>query len=181
MSSTTQLPEKLSQVTFGFFDVIELPELGYCGGLLIVSSIGRPLEFHCTAPVSTNRTQQIMYGQTYLGFLYADQIGGALIDRLKQPPAIMMVQNAELLPISEMVDGAVVMFEPRESTKAFDGVGLHHFETEQHRCWIVNHKPEQVDTLTTHVSSFAEKLPLDEPMERIAQAIEEAHSVLRAA
>ena len=39
----------------GFLTVVELPQYGLCGGLLVVNAAARPLEFHCTAPVKADR------------------------------------------------------------------------------------------------------------------------------
>ena len=175
-----QLPEKTAAATFGFLNVLELPALGYCGGLLVVSSIGRPLEFHCTTPVRPNRTQQIMYGQTYLSYLFSDQIGTALVDKIKQPPAIFVTQSPDLLPISEAVD-APVMLQPESNKTPFDGRGLKSITVHDRECWYVNVPEQQIDRLEHHVLKFTSRLPLDEPFERIAQAIEEAHAVIRAA
>ena len=80
----------ISPVSFGFLTVVELPGIGHSGGLLIVSQIGRPIEFHCTAPVGANRAQEIMYGKTYNGFLYSDQIGTALVDKTKKRPHVFV-------------------------------------------------------------------------------------------
>ena len=121
-----------------------------------------------------------MYGQTYLGFMYADQIGAALVDRIKQPPSIVMVSQPDLLPISEHVDAPVVLCEPT-TDESFDGSGLRSFECEGRTCWCLNISETGFELLQHHVCRFAAKLPLDEPFERIAQAIEEAHSVFRAA
>lgn len=180
MSSTTiQLPEKTASAVFGFLSVIELPSLGFCGGLLVVSSIGRPIEFHCTAPVTPNRTQQIIYGQTYRGFLFADQIAEALIDKLKQPPAIYVSDCPELLPLNATLAQPLILIESLENnTDSTDDSP--NFVTDHHRCWCPELASNERGLLEHHVKTFASKLPLDEPVERIAQAVEEAHSVLRA-
>ena len=46
----------------GFLTVVPHEQHGLFGGLLILDSGGRPLEFHCTAPVKTNRAQEILFG-----------------------------------------------------------------------------------------------------------------------
>ena len=45
-----------SQAALGFFTVLEHEQQGLIGGYLILNQAGRPLEFHCTAPVKANRT-----------------------------------------------------------------------------------------------------------------------------
>ena len=175
------LPQPDAHATFGFINVIDLPTVGLCGGLLVVSHLGRPLEFHCTAPCPPNRAQQIMYGQTYRGFVFTDQIGAALIDSVKHVPSAYLTCSPEMLPISEIVDPPVVLAEISDAEKPFDGSGLPQFKVEQVQFSCVNLAKDQTDTLQGHIEKFQAKLPIDEPFERIAQAIEEAHAVLRAA
>lgn len=175
------LPSPDAHATFGFINVIDLPTVGLCGGLLIVSHLGRPLEFHCTAPCPPNRAQQIMYGQTYRGFVFTDQIGAALVDSAKHMPSAYLTCSPEMLPISEIVDPPVVLAEISESEKPFDGSGLAQFKVDQVQFSYVNLAKDQTNTLQDHIEKFHAKLPIDEPFERIAQAIEEAHAILRAA
>ena len=59
-----------SAPTFGFLTTVESPAHGLFGGYLLVDSIGRPLEFHCTTPVKVSRAQQILYGATLSGHLH---------------------------------------------------------------------------------------------------------------
>ena len=40
---------------FGFLTAVDTPTHGLFGGYLVVDSLGRPLEFHCTAPVKVTR------------------------------------------------------------------------------------------------------------------------------
>ncbi len=167
--------------TFGFMTVVELPSLGHCGGLLVVSKIGRPIEFHCTAPVATNRAQQIMYGETYSGFLFSDQIGMALIDKARERPSIFLTDRSEMLPLTELIDNPLVFAEPVDSKGEFDGSGLEHFDLSGQSVYCVNYRGTKATAIAEGVQEFASRLPLDEPFERIRQAIEEAHSVLRAA
>lgn len=184
-TNESNLIHPLPNATFGFLDVVELPSVGYCGGLLIVSQLGRPLEFHCTAPVAVNRAQQILYGQTYRGFLCTEQIGAALIDKAKHVPTAYMVSDPDLLPISEVVDPPVVMAGiKKDDGSEFDGAGLKSFSVEEKSFWAVNvtsNASLDLETLAACVNRFHKKLPIDEPFERIACAIEEAHAVLRAA
>ena len=72
-------PKNNSNPTFGFLTVVDDARFGLCGGYLVLNPAGRPLEFHCTAPIKPNRAQEILYGPTLHDFLYGEQIGGALI------------------------------------------------------------------------------------------------------
>jgi hypothetical protein len=78
------------ETTFGYLSVINSPEHGYFGGYLIVGPLGRPLEFHCTAPVRPSRAQQILYGPTLEPFLLGEQIAGAMLDAAKLKPQLIL-------------------------------------------------------------------------------------------
>lgn len=171
----------LSPATFGFLTVVELPSLGHCGGLLVVSLIGRPIEFHCTAPVRPNRAQEIMYGQTHKGFMFSDQIGMALIDSLKQTPSMFLTDCPDMLPVSELIDSPLLLMPNETVVPRFDGRGLKHFAIDGETVYCVNMNTDPVDSLQRSVELFTKTLPLEEPFDRIYQAIEEAHQVLRSA
>ena len=168
-------------LSFGFLTVVEISSLGHCGGLLVVSQIGRPIEFHCTAPVGSNRAQEIMYGRTYHGFLFSDQIGMALVDKIKHQPNVYVTDRPEMLPITELMDAPLILSESGNEPEPFDGRGLKSFEINNQKIYVSNAQPSQIEIIRQGTESFARTLPLDEPFERIRQAIEEAHSVFRAA
>ena len=66
------------RLALGFLTVVEHPQYGLFGGYLMLNTAGRPLEFHCTAPIKPNRAQEILYGPTLEAFLYGEQIGQTL-------------------------------------------------------------------------------------------------------
>src|SRR5262245_21892116 len=53
----------------GFYTVVAHEQHGLFGGLLVLNRNGRPLEFHCTAPLKPNRAQEILYGATLESYL----------------------------------------------------------------------------------------------------------------
>ena len=65
----------------GFLTILEHEQHGLVGGYLILNAVGRPLEFHCTAPLKANRAQQILFGPTLDAYLYGEQIGQTLLDK----------------------------------------------------------------------------------------------------
>ncbi len=178
----------LPPATFGFITVVEVPSLGHCGGLLIVSNIGRPIEFHFTTPVSSNRAEEIMYGKTYPGFLYGDKIGAALVDKAKQLPTVLVTDCPDILPVCELIDAPLLLaLEPEGSAdkpnngQPFDGRGLKHFEVHGETVYCLNASADELDAIEHHASQFRKQLPFEEPFERIRQAIFEANQVLRSA
>jgi hypothetical protein len=86
MPNETATPE----TTFGYLAMLESAEHGFFGGYLIVSPLGRPLEFHCTAPVRPSRAQRILYGTTLEPYLLGDQIASALLEVARLKPVLIL-------------------------------------------------------------------------------------------
>ena len=179
-SNTSLLAERFSETDFGFLSIVELPGLGFCGGLLVVSSIGRPIEFHCTAPVKPNRTQEIMYGKTYRDYLFSDLLATALVEKLKSQPSIYLTDADEAFSLSNSVEPPVVLIKDGPTAVRASDQKLDSFQIQKHHCLTQHLDPAERNSLESLLQNFADKLPLDEPLERISQAIEEAHTVLRA-
>ncbi|MEM9940129.1 MAG: hypothetical protein AAF939_00985 [Planctomycetota bacterium] len=171
---------KNREPNFGFLKVIELTGIGHCGGLLIVAKNGRPIEFHCTAPVVPNRAREIIFGETFLTCLFTEQIGISLIDHCKTEPAILIVQQVEMASITELVDFPVAFIESSDDLQ-FDGRGLSTFNTDSHQVFGLNSKGELWTEVRNQIDLFSHGLPLDEPFERIQSAIEEANQARGAA
>src|SRR3954451_6478450 len=91
-----------SSPCLGFLTVVENAELGLIGGYLLLNPAGRPLEFHCTAPVKPNRTQEILYGPTLKPFLYGEQIGQTLLTRSKLTPSVVFTDSEAVLAAREL-------------------------------------------------------------------------------
>lgn len=175
-------PPANAQTTFGFISVREIEGLGHCGGLLIVSQIGRPIEFHCSAPVVTNRAQKILYGKTYDNFLYCEQIGLSLIDKAKTTPSLFVADSVQLLGLEKLIDGMIVVLEDGTNRKSIDETpGLTAVPLEMHgrQIWCPSLTSQNLPLLRQTCGSFTKSLPLDEPFERIQKAIDEAQAVAR--
>src|SRR5262245_60141919 len=87
------------QLRLGFLTVVEVPEKGFVGGLLITNHAGRPPEFQCTAPVKPNATQQILYGPTLKPFVLGELIGGTLVGKAGIKPQLILT---DLEPVLEL-------------------------------------------------------------------------------
>ena len=92
---------------WGFLTVLEHQRHGLIGGYLVLNALGRPVEFHCTAPVRTNRAQEILYGATLDAFLYGEQIAQTLITRAKTKPFTVLTDREQVLAIQEFVETPV--------------------------------------------------------------------------
>src|SRR3954462_1989649 len=105
------------ETTFGYLSVINSAEHGYFGGYLIVGPLGRPLEFHCTAPVRPSRAQQILYGPTLEPFLLGEQIAGAMLDAAKLKPRLILTNcEATLHARSRISSPMVLLCENADAT-----------------------------------------------------------------
>lgn len=93
----------------GFLAVRELTSVGLVGGLLLVNTMGRPLEFHCTAPVIASKTQQVLYGSTLSEFLQVEVIGRALVQQTKRGPAAILIDEGQLASLADWISFPVVL------------------------------------------------------------------------
>src|SRR5688572_4131740 len=83
-------------------------ELGITGGYLILNAAGRPLEFHCTAPVKASRVQEILYGPTLQPFIYSEQIGQTLVGKSRLRPLVICTDAAEMVGMRGLVEMPLV-------------------------------------------------------------------------
>jgi hypothetical protein len=154
----------------GFLTVFEVPSAGFGGGLLVTSCKGRPVEFHCTAPLNANRAQEILYGQTLRSFLFCDQIGIALIEKASTSLDVVVTDAAEMIELSTSVNIPFALVDLDATATAKDPS----VKIDAHITKLVSANTDQ--TLQV-LNQFTETLPLNEPFERIQQAIAEAHKV----
>jgi len=108
-----------SSTAWGFLTVLSSDEQGLIGGYLVLNQAGRPLEFHCTAPVKPNRAQQILFGPTLEPYLYGEQIGQTLVSKATATPAVVYTDVPPALAMRDFVDMPVALvLPPHESSAA---------------------------------------------------------------
>lgn len=168
----------------GFLTVLEVEGFGSCGGLLVVNQIGRPVEFHCTAPVSANRTQEILYGRSLESFLYCDQIGKTLTSQSKSKLNLIVTDQTKLTGLEINPDQTLVILidENELEQLQIDLDGAHRLELGLESGTIpfaFTQDESQLETVKKQLRLFSRTIPLDEPFERIENAIDEAQSVAR--
>ena len=100
----------------GFLTVLEHSQHGLMGGYLVLNIAGRPLEFHCTAPVKPNRAQQILYGPTLEPYLYGEQIGQALVSKSSLEPLVIFTDRAPSMAVRMVVDVPLALVLPRNDS-----------------------------------------------------------------
>jgi hypothetical protein len=99
----------------GFLSIVDRPGFGAVGGYLLVTTRGRPLEFHCSEPVLPNRAQEILYGPTLRPFVYGELIGRALVDHAKLSVSAILVESPDALAVRESIDVPVAAVASRHT------------------------------------------------------------------
>jgi hypothetical protein len=111
--------------SLGFLTVLEHSQHGLFGGYLVLNTSGRPLEFHCTAPVKPNRAQEILYGPTLEPYLYGEQIGRALVAKSAAEPLVICTDLRPVMAVRPLVGPPVALvLKDVESTAADNLLGL---------------------------------------------------------
>jgi hypothetical protein len=167
-------PSTKSADCLGFLTVVENSELGLLGGYLLINRAGRPLEFHCTAPIKPNRTQEILYGPTLKPFLYGEQIGQTLLTRSKLAPFVVCTDCEAVIAAREFSLTPLVLVMS-------DNSGLPETAFALGKSAVVTapayHTDEQL--IRDRWPAEAGHLDLLEPFTRIREALDEAQRAAR--
>ncbi len=197
-----------STCTLGFLTVVEHPEQGLFGGYLVLNRTGRPLEFHCTAPLRPNRAQRILYGPSLGPFLYGEQIGATLVRHAKATPLAVLTDCESALAVREHIEFPVALVLPPGADGAFaappddsrahlirlDGAHggsnamrphrtadgeLILFEVGAHQLAVPRPCEADRNALADRLAGLPEAFDLAEPFGRIHEAISEARKAAR--
>jgi hypothetical protein len=182
----------------GFLTVVRNDQHGLLGGYLVLNVNGRPLEFHCTAPVKPNRAQEILFGPALEPYLYGEQIGQTLIAKSEVQPLAVCTDLAAVLAVRQFVSLPVALVLPAglddrsESCEAapLDGqsyrvdsshpaVPLAAFRLGRNRLAVPSGSLADRASLASNLESIADTFDLAEPFERIRNAIDEARRSTR--
>jgi hypothetical protein len=184
-------------LSIGFLTVIDYPESGLFGGYLVLNRLGRPMEFHCTAPIKPSRAQQILYGATLEPYLYGEQIGRALVGAAKTQPAAILTDRRPALALRELVEMPVVYVldddaqarieeatandSDRNASATWRTDSAHAgdsrlaaFHLGRNRLAAASWAVDDPQIVANRLSDLAESFDFREPFERIREAIEEA-------
>ncbi|HZZ73908.1 MAG TPA: hypothetical protein VFE24_16770 [Pirellulales bacterium] len=162
--------------TVGFLSVIEHENFGLFGGLLLLNAAGRPVEFHCTAPLKPSRAQQIFYGPTLEPYLYGEQIGVSLLNKVQSAPPVVLTDVAGVLAVRDFVDLPVALVA--RGQLAHRGT---RFQFGEHELSVETTRFEDQALVLSLLRVLPESFDLLEPFGRIHDAIQEAQRVGRAA
>lgn len=150
----------------GFLTISNYSEAGFSGGYLVLNASGRPLEFHCTAPVKPNRAQEILYGPTLQPFLFGEQIGQTLVSRSKASPLLVVTDTEPALAVRPYceVPVACVTDEKRDGAVKLGGQTL-----------ILDRAHlRDAEALRSLWAQHFEGFDLLEPFDRIREALDES-------
>ena len=174
-------------ISLGFVTVRHHPIHGYFGGYLIVNSLARPLEFHCTLPVQPTRAQQILYGSTLAEFVCGEQIARAMVSKAKGTPqvlfsdthAVLTLRHMQSIPMASMdlpLDAGGSLPRPecqRDSYYRFNAFGQ--------QFSVLPEFMDDCDVIKNLFDADKPQLDLLEPFGRIEEALMEAHPATKAA
>jgi len=178
-----------SGAALGFLTVHECATRGLFGGYLVLNAAGRPIQFHCTAPVKPNRAQEILYGATLAPYLYGEQIGHTLVSQAKDNPTLLCTDCEEMFSLAPHVKQPVVLIEKAQqerTTAQAEGKQLRvdaahapaapsaMFTAGAHRVALAAEYSGDQSRVTEQLTKLPPNFDLAEPFERIRQAIAEA-------
>jgi hypothetical protein len=183
-SSAKSLP------TVGFISVCQQSDRSLVGGYLLLNATGRPVEFHCTAPVRPSRAHEILYGPTLKSFLYGEQIAKALISKASSQPLFVCTDSDAVLTVRDLAATPVILVRgqddaPSESPRGAVRVDPAHavpapsaalvwFSLGTQSAAVSTAHAKDRDTVRQRWQHQIEGLDLCEPFTRIREAIEEA-------
>lgn len=109
--------EKESLPALGFITVVKSRELGAMGGYLILNRNGRPVEFHCSAPVRATRSQHILFGPTLEPYIFGEQIARALTVRATISPRLILTDRSGVMALRSLTAIPMALTEIPKSRK----------------------------------------------------------------
>ena len=165
------------ELLIGFLTAVEHAQLGTIGGYLILNATGRPLEFHCTAPVKPSRPQEILYGPSLQPYLYGEVIGQTLLEKSGRRVSAVVTDLPTMMAVREHVSKPVLLVHPAEDeTLRVDGPQASQpsvpFSWGRNRVCAV--RAIDQSTVAERLGGLPEAFDLGEPFERIREAIREA-------
>lgn len=160
---------------FGFLTALEDPDHGFFGGYLVLSELGRPLEFHCSTPVLPNVAQRILYGATLRSYLLSDLIGQALLAKSQLHVQAVLTDQPDMLGVTLVRDEFVVCVENEDcDAPPTAAPEVPSFRLGKYRLFGSSTCTWQAERLSESVAALASHVDLQEPFERVREAIREA-------
>lgn len=172
----------------GFLSVRQHMEHGYFGGYLILNELARPQEFHCTLPVKPSRAQVLLYGAMLNDFVCGEQIANALVSKAKLKPALIITDCLPVLALGHVSQVETVMLQSDHDrvdasplSKPDSSMETRELTFGPHRFLAAYDSACKAETLASSLENLAPHFELDEPFQRIVDALIEAHPLAKAA
>ena len=152
------------------------------GALLLTDGDTKPLEFRCTNPIRPTSLQNVLYGQMLEAHLIVELIGLPLVNSLRQPPTIILVQEPELLELRHRVHSPILQIT-KESSLAINGnngsgTALLSSASGQFEPVVLVAQKEFATDIPTSMPVLTRvfnRFDLLEPFKRVATALEQVH------
>ena len=167
-------------VTLGYFTVTQDARVGWTGGLLVLNNTGRPLEFQCTLPVRPSRAHEILFGPTLRAHVIAEVIGKLLLQKCRTSISLLCCDQPESLTLDSYTQAPIALI--KEAAESEEGPitsdmlqGFGTVEIAQSDLYVPIEKLSVVQSMADSFQDFPDAV---EPLDRIREAIFEAHSQL---
>jgi len=171
----TTLQTLTGATIFGYISAVESAEHGFFGGYLLVSPLGRPVEFHCTAPIRPSRAQQILYGPTLQPYLLGEQIAGTLLAKAQTRPQIILTDQSSVLCHRAKLAIPIVYLDITEPDASINRPNA--LNISGHAIDLAPGYESDADAAIALLTTLAGHVDLPEPFERIHEAIREAQRI----
>jgi hypothetical protein len=168
-----------SETTFGYLTAVDSPANGYFGGYLVLSALGRPLEFLCTAPIRPSRAQEILYGPTLQPYFLGEQICGALLAKAKLQPSVILT-DCEAVLHARSRSAAPILFVSTQSIPSDSSntrLDAHDRLKDAYAFELAAGFESERDVAVNALVQLAQHVELMEPFSRIHAAIDEAQRI----
>jgi hypothetical protein len=174
----TRKPDQSSgtEPSYGYLTAVQFSGHGYFGGYLIVSSLGRPFEFHCTAPVQPSRAQEILYGPTLQAYLLGEQISYALLNAGKLTPDLILTDQAVMMDVRPRISMPLVHLTGAADEASPSSTGQT-FVSGNHELQLLPGYSAEQPMIVKLLEILARHVDLAEPFDRIREAIREAQRI----
>lgn len=164
--------------TVAYLTIVDDERTGWTGGLLVLSSSGRPLEFQCTLPVRPSRAHEILFGPTLRDHLIGEVIGPLLVGKCRTPIGLLCCDQPEALAVGQSVDFPVALVveaaEPDEGPIDDDMlIGSGEVKLAGSTLRVPMEQTERTAKLAEKLADLPDAV---EPFDRIREAIKEAQS-----
>ena len=153
----------------GFVTVVTGRDDHLIGGYLLVDASGRPLEFHCTAPVRASRAQEILYGATLEPFLYGEQIAATLVGKPKTKPVVVCTDCPAAVSMRSQIAMPVMLV-----CEELGGRDMERFAIDSQSATVASIDAKDRAIIEAAFAGIRIEFDLEEPFDRIRGAIEEA-------